>query len=140
MEYLLPFETFLSELRSSELDIKIASGGGRMTITMDRYEADWSIVERGWKVHALGKGRAFSSAKEAIDTFRKEDPNIIDQYLPEFVVTENGLPVGKIQENDSVIFFNFRGDRSIEISRAFTETKFDKFNRESFPKVYFAGN
>ncbi len=139
LEYLLPFETFLSVLRSSDLDIKIASGGGRMTITMDRYEADWSMVERGWKVHVLGKGRAFSSAKEAIDTFRKEDPNIIDQYLPEFVVTENGLPVGKIQENDSVIFFNFRGDRSIEISRAFTETKFDKFNRESFPKVYFAG-
>lgn len=139
LDYLLPFEAFLDGLRDSNLDIKIASGGGRMTITMDRYEADWSMIERGWKVHVLGIGRFFSSAREAIETFRKEDPNVIDQYLPEFVITENGKPIGKIYDNDSVVFFNFRGDRSIEISRAFTEPNLDKINRQFFPKVYFAG-
>ncbi len=139
LDYLLPFEAFLDGLRDSNLDIKIASGGGRMTITMDRYEADWSMIERGWKVHVLGIGRFFSSAREAIETCRKEDPNVIDQYLPEFVISENGNPVGKIFDNDSVVFFNFRGDRSIEISRAFTEPNLDKINRQFFRKVYFAG-
>jgi 2,3-bisphosphoglycerate-independent phosphoglycerate mutase len=139
LDYIDPIENFISELRSGEFDIKIASGGGRMTITMDRYEADWSMVERGWNVHTLGVGRQFTSAKEAVETFRSESPGVIDQYLPEFVIAENGIPVGKIVDNDSVIFFNFRGDRAIEISRAFTENNFDKFNRPYFPKVYFSG-
>ncbi|HNH09333.1 MAG TPA: 2,3-bisphosphoglycerate-independent phosphoglycerate mutase, partial [Leptospiraceae bacterium] len=78
LEYTEPFEAFLKELRSSEFDVKIASGGGRMTVTMDRYDADWSMVERGWKFHVLGEGRAFSSIKEAIQTFREEDPKVID--------------------------------------------------------------
>jgi 2,3-bisphosphoglycerate-independent phosphoglycerate mutase len=139
LDYIDPIENFISELRSGEFDIKIASGGGRMTITMDRYEADWSMVDRGWNVHTLGVGRQFTSAKEAVETFRSESPGVIDQYLPEFVIAENGTPVGKIVDNDSVIFFNFRGDRAIEISRAFTENNFDKFNRPYFPKVYFSG-
>ncbi len=139
LDYINPIEAFISDLNSQDFDIKIASGGGRMTITMDRYEADWSMVERGWNVHTVGIGRQFTSAKEAIETFRSENPSVIDQYLPEFVIAENGIPVGKIMDNDSVIFFNFRGDRSIEISRAFTESIFNKFNRNYFPKVYFAG-
>jgi 2,3-bisphosphoglycerate-independent phosphoglycerate mutase len=139
LDYIDPIENFISELRSGEFDIKIASGGGRMTITMDRYEADWSMVDRGWNVHTLGVGRQFTSAKEAVETFRSESPGVIDQYLPEFVIAENGTPVGKIVDNDSVVFFNFRGDRAIEISRAFTENNFDKFNRPYFPKVYFSG-
>jgi 2,3-bisphosphoglycerate-independent phosphoglycerate mutase len=40
----------------------IASGGGRMVITMDRYEADWSMVEKGWHIHVMGDGRQFASA------------------------------------------------------------------------------
>lgn len=139
LDYIDPFETFLQSLRDEIFDIAIASGGGRMTITMDRYEADWTMVERGWKTHVIGEGRAFSSAKEAIETFRSENPSVIDQYLPEFVIEKDGAPIGKIFENDSVIFFNFRGDRAIEISRAFTESKFTNFKREYFPKVYFAG-
>ena len=139
LDYIDPIENYISDLKSGEFDIKIASGGGRMTITMDRYEADWSMVERGWNVHTLGLGRQFGSAKEAVETFRKENPGVIDQYLPEFVIAENGTPVGKIVDNDSVIFFNFRGDRAIEISRAFTEATFDKFNRPFLPKVYFSG-
>lgn len=138
LEYVNPFEKYLANLRAQGMDIKIASGGGRMTITMDRYEADWSMVERGWKIHVLGEGEKFTSAKEAIEYFRKQDPSLIDQYLPGFVIHENGEPVGKIQDGDSVVFYNFRGDRAIEISRAFTEKDFKPFQR-TLPKIYYAG-
>jgi 2,3-bisphosphoglycerate-independent phosphoglycerate mutase len=139
LDYVRPFEKFLSEMHDASFDAKIASGGGRMTITMDRYEADWSMVERGWNFHVKGEGRTFLSAEEAIDTFRKEDPAVIDQYLPGFVVADSSGPVGKIVDGDSVVFFNFRGDRAIEISLAMTADKFDKFNRGKKPDVYYAG-
>lgn len=138
LEYVNPFEKYLDELKSADFDVKIASGGGRMKVTMDRYEANWGIVETGWKTHVLGEGRQFSSAREAIETYRQE-LNVIDQDLPAFVIAENGNPVGKISDNDSVIFFNFRGDRAIEISRAFDEADFDKFDRKMHPKVIYAG-
>jgi len=138
LEYVRPFEKFMSELRSDSFDIKIASGGGRMKITMDRYEADWGMVELGWKTHVLGKGRTFNSAEEAITTYRNEF-GCIDQDLPPFVIEEDGKPAGPILDNDSVIFFNFRGDRAIEISKAFEDADFDKFDRVRYPKVVFAG-
>lgn len=138
LEYVLPFEEFLSGLRSDSFDARIASGGGRMFITMDRYEANWSMVERGWKTHVLGEGRFFPSAREAIETLRKET-GAIDQDLPAFVIAENNKPVGTIEDGDSVIFFNFRGDRAIEMSRAFEEANFTKFDRVRYPKVVYAG-
>ena len=138
LEYVDPFEAFLTEIRSQDFDVKIASGGGRMKITMDRYEANWGMVELGWKTHVLGEGRKFSSAREAIETLRSET-HAIDQDLPPFVIAENGEPVGTINDNDSVIFYNFRGDRAIEISRAFEEDDFTKFDRKKYPKVVYAG-
>ena len=135
--YVDKFEKFLDELNSADFDAKIASGGGRMTITMDRYEADWKIVEKGWHIHVLGDGRLFNSATEAIETIRKETNNDNDQFLDPFVIAENGVPVGKITDGDSVVFFNFRGDRAIEISKAFEEGgSFDKFPREKLDIVY----
>lgn len=138
LEYVDPFEEFLSSLRDDSFDVKIASGGGRMFITMDRYEANWSMVERGWQTHVLGEGRFFNSAREAIETLRKET-KAIDQDLPAFVIAENGKPVGTIEDGDSVIFFNFRGDRAIEMSRAFEEANFTYFDRKRWPKVTYAG-
>lgn len=120
-------------------DYRIASGGGRMVTTMDRYFADWNIVKRGWYAHVLGEGRMFSSAREAIETLYAEDPQVTDQYLPAFVIAENGKPVGTIEDGDSVVFFNFRGDRAIEISMAFEYSDFDKFDRKRYPEVIFAG-
>jgi len=139
LEYITPLEAYLKQLSDSGVDIQIASGGGRMYMTMDRYEADWSMVERGWKAHVLGIGRQFSSASSAIQTFRSEDPNLTDQYIPAFVIGENGEPIGRIVDGDSVVFFNFRGDRAIEISRAFTESEFKYFDRIQFPKIEYAG-
>ena len=140
LDYINPFEAFLAELNDASFDAKIASGGGRMTITMDRYEANWAMVEAGWKTHVLGEGRFFSSAAEAVETYRAE-LKVIDQDLPAFVIAENGKPVGTVEDGDSVIFFNFRGDRSIEISKTFDapEGAFDKFDRVRVPKVVYAG-
>lgn len=138
LEYVRPFEAFLAQLRSPDFDCKIASGGGRMQITMDRYEANWGMVERGWHTHVLGEGRQFPAAEAAISTLR-EETHAIDQDLPPFVIAEGGEAVGPILDGDSVIFFNFRGDRAIEISRAFDEENFTKFDRVRRPRVLYAG-
>ena len=140
LDYVIPFEEFMAGLCDADFNVKIASGGGRMKITMDRYEADWSMVERGWQTHVLGEGRQFASAEEAINTYR-EEYKVIDQDLPPFVIAENGAPVGTINDGDSVIFYNFRGDRSIEISKAFDTPagEFDKFDRVRVPAVVYAG-
>ena len=139
LEYVLPFEDYLSALRADDFDIAIASGGGRMQITMDRYEANWGMVEAGWKTHVLGEGRQFASAEEAITTYRNET-GVIDQDLPPFVIAKDGKPVGTVEDGDSVVFFNFRGDRSIEISKAFEAgADFDNFDRKRVPSVVYAG-
>ena len=138
LDYILPFEEYLNSLRSDNFDIKIASGGGRMVITMDRYEANWKMVELGWQTHVLGQGRQFASAAEAVETYRAE-LKVIDQDLPPFVIAENGVPVGTINDGDSVIFYNFRGDRAIEISKAFDDNEFTKFDRVRYPNVVYAG-
>ena len=138
-DYIDPFEDFLSSLRDETCDVKIASGGGRMKITMDRYEANWAMVEAGWKTHVLGDGRLFASAHEAVETYRAET-GAIDQDLDPFVIGENGQPVGTIEDGDSVIFYNFRGDRAIEISKTFEAgADFDKFDRVRVPNVLYAG-
>jgi len=139
LEYVDPFEEYIASLRDGSFDVKIASGGGRMNITMDRYEANWAMVEKGWRTHVLGEGRYFASAHEAIETLRAET-GAIDQDLDPFVIAEDGAPVGTIEDGDSVVFFNFRGDRSIEISKAFEGgADFDKFDRRRVPNVTYAG-
>lgn len=137
--YIQQLEDKMKELNTDGFDSKIASGGGRMKVTMDRYQADWAMVELGWKTHVLGEGKQFASALEAVETYRKENPGVIDQDLPAFVIAENGTPVGKIVDNDSVILFNFRGDRAIEMSMAFDNDDFTYFDRGARPNVVFAG-
>jgi 2,3-bisphosphoglycerate-independent phosphoglycerate mutase len=140
LEYVDQLENTIAELKDASYDVRIASGGGRMQITMDRYQANWSMVEKGWNIHVHGEGRAFASAKEAIETFRAEQPGVIDQDLPGFVIAENGTPVGAMKDGDSVILFNFRGDRALELSMAFDgDASFDKFDRGAVPNVLYAG-
>ena len=139
--YIDRLEEVLADVRHTGKDYWIASGGGRMTTTMDRYEADWAMVERGWNAQVHGTGRAFPSARSAIETYRQETPGIADQFLPEFVVCKpDGKPLGPVQDGDAVIFFNFRGDRGLEISQAFEAgPTFDKFDRGRVPRVVYAG-
>lgn len=137
--YIEQLEKVLAELNADgTFDGKIASGGGRMKITMDRYQADWAMVERGWNTHVKGEGRQFASAMEAVNTLR-EETGAVDQDLPAFVIAENGEPVGKIVDGDSVILYNFRGDRAIELSMAFDMDEFTYFNRGPKPDVCYAG-
>jgi 2,3-bisphosphoglycerate-independent phosphoglycerate mutase len=137
--YIDPFEEFLKELNTDGCDFRIASGGGRMNITMDRYGANWDMVRKGWETHVKGEGKYFASAHEAVEDLRKET-GAIDQDLPPFVISDDGqTPVGPIKDGDSVIFFNFRGDRALEITAAFEEDDFDKFDRGPKPNVVYAG-
>ena len=140
LDYVEPFEDFLTALNDEGIfSARIASGGGRMYITMDRYGADWSMVERGWNTHVHAQGRGFPSARDAISTYRAEC-HCIDQDLREFVIVDGDEPVGPIRDGDSVVYFNFRGDRAIEISQAFEMgSDFDKFDRGVRPKVLYAG-
>lgn len=136
-KYIQRFEKLVHEL--GDPDYRIASGGGRMVITCDRYENDWPMVERGWHTHVLGEGRQFASATEAVETFRAEDPDLHDQYMPPFVIAENGQPIGTINDGDAVIYIDFRADRAIEMAQAFTYDDFPHFDRIHRPDVYFAG-
>ncbi len=145
LRYIDRTEAVLAEINAGAeaRDYRIASGGGRMTITMDRYEADWKMVENGYMCHAHGEGPAFASASDAVETMYAES-DAGDQYLGRFVVDRGNGPVGTMVDGDAVVFFNFRGDRAIEISRAFEEPDFDVFDRTSAsgdpaPDVFYAG-
>ncbi len=138
LEYFDPFEEFLVSLNDDGFDARIASGGGRMQITMDRYNANWDMVRKGWETHVLGEGRQFATAHEAIEKLRVES-KAIDQDLPPFVIAKDGKPVGTIEDGDSVILFNFRGDRALEITKAFEAEHLEEFDRKRYPKVEYAG-
>jgi len=131
-------ETLKRAINPLNCDIQIASGGGRMITTMDRYNADWSIVERGYNAHVHGIGNPVTSIEDAIKQ-AYQDPSITDQYIPPFVITNNEGPIGKINTNDTVFLTNFRGDRAIEISQAFESKTFTKFDRGNHPTIFFAG-
>jgi 2,3-bisphosphoglycerate-independent phosphoglycerate mutase len=154
LTYIRPLELRLNEIIMNyavkNYDYEIASGGGRMHVTMDRYESDWKIVQRGWLAHVLGKIEEkelvngyrgyYQSAEEAIIHARECFPKKNDQFLPPFVIVDaKKQPIGKIEDNDLVVNFNFRGDRAIQISRAFEEEEFSEFDREFFPKVDYVG-
>ena len=138
LEYVDPFEDYLASFQARGRDYRIASGGGRMYITMDRYNADWAMVERGWAIHVKGEGRQFGSAREAIETLREETGSIDQDLLP-FVIAENGEPVGRVQDGDSFIMTNFRGDRAMEMTNAFENDDFPHFDRGERPQVEYAG-
>lgn len=139
LTYVDMLEEKLAQLNANGFDGRIASGGGRMKVTMDRYKADWNMVKLGYDTHVHGIGRQFASAKEAIETYRAENEGVIDQDLPAFVIAENGEPVGKMADGDAVVLFNFRGDRAIELSMAFDDDDFPYFDRGNRPNVIYAG-
>lgn len=139
LDYVIPFEQFLADINAKGFDYRIASGGGRQVITMDRYNANWNMVKLGWQTHVKGEGRMFKDSVTAIETLRKET-KAIDQDLPPYVISDDGsTPIGAMKDNDSVIFFNFRGDRALEITAAFEEDALPAFDRGVRPQVMYAG-
>ncbi|KAF2589638.1 hypothetical protein F2Q70_00039880 [Brassica cretica] len=133
-------EADLAKLRENGVDAQIASGGGRMYVTLDRYENDWGVVKRGWDAQVLGEApHKFKNAVEAVKTLRKE-PGANDQYLPPFVIVDDaGKAVGPIVDGDAVVTFNFRADRMVMHAKALEYEDFDKFDRVRFPKIRYAG-
>ncbi|XP_022722282.1 2,3-bisphosphoglycerate-independent phosphoglycerate mutase-like [Durio zibethinus] len=131
-------ENDLAKLRENGVDARIASGGGRMYVTMDRYENDWDVVKRGWDAQVLGEApHKFTSAVEAVKKLRE---NANDQYLPPFVIVdENKKAVGPIVDGDAVVTVNFRADRMVMLAKALEYQDFDKFDRKRVPKIRYAG-
>ncbi|KAF8040843.1 hypothetical protein BT93_B2922 [Corymbia citriodora subsp. variegata] len=133
-------EITLAEIRAKGVDAQIASGGGRMYVTMDRYENDWEVVKRGWDAQVLGEAPyQFTNAVEAVKKLRQE-PKANDQYLPPFVIVDdNGKAVGPIVDGDAVVTINFRADRMVMIAKSLEYEDFDKFDRVRVPKICYAG-
>ena len=140
-KFIRQFEDFAWQF--PDADIKIASGGGRMTTVADRYENDWDVVKKGFDMMVYGQADYyFNSAEEGIRSLREADPDLQDQYLPAFVVVDKQRkPIGKIEKGDALIYFDFRADRAIEIAQAFTYWDFPYFNRGDYSPVdvYFVG-
>jgi 2,3-bisphosphoglycerate-independent phosphoglycerate mutase len=102
---------------------------------MDR-DSRWGRVQKAYECMVIGKSLKAASAAEAVQN--SYDKDITDEFIePVSVVNEDNEPVAVIEDGDGVIFFNFRGDRPREITRAFVEPDFKEFNRTIRPDVYF---
>ena len=119
---------FVSALADKMKEIgvgKIASVMGRY-YAMDR-DNNWDRVEKAWNAMVKGEGEQTDDAVAGVQA--SYDAGVTDEFVVPMVVTENGKPVATINENDSVIFYNFRPDRAREITRAFCADDFDGFGR-----------
>jgi len=144
-KYVARIEEGFSYINShAGFDYRIASGGGREQVIMDR-DNNWQKVRQGWDamVHGVADNR-FHCMMDAINHFRSETKGIVDQDLPGFVIVDqNGQAIGKVADGDAVVMVNFRGDRAIEITEAFCLDEFSGFDRGGAqgrgPAVSYAG-
>lgn len=128
---------YIAELLSKLDEIgvgKLASICGRY-YAMDR-DKRWERVEQAYKMMVNGEGKHAQDPIKAVEESYQE--HITDEFIKPIVITqENGSPVAKIQDGDSVIFFNFRADRAREITRALTQAEFNDFERGAAPKIHY---
>ncbi|RBN40480.1 2,3-bisphosphoglycerate-independent phosphoglycerate mutase, partial [Priestia megaterium] len=128
-------ETYLKELNEKieEYGVgEIATLSGRY-YSMDR-DKRWERVEKSYRAMVYGEGPSYTSAEECVkDSY---DNGIYDEFvLPSVITKEDGSPVATIQDEDAVIFYNFRPDRAIQISNTFANEDFRSFDRgEKHPK------
>lgn len=127
-DYIKELEEYISELGIG----KIATISGRY-YAMDR-DKRWERVQLAYDAMINGKGETAASALSAIEASYKE--NRTDEFVLPTVIMNDGKPVAKIQENDSIIFFNFRPDRAREITRTLVDSDFNGFDRNLFPLYY----
>ncbi len=113
---------------------KIASIAGRF-YAMDR-DSRWERIQQAYECLTMGKGLKATSAPQAITQSYEKD--ITDEFIePTCIVNENNEPIATISDGDGIIFFNFRGDRPRELTRAFVEPNFENFVRPSQPEIYY---
>jgi len=116
-----------------ELEAKMKEiGVGEVATVMGRYYAmdrdnRWERVEKAYRAMVFGEGETAVSGPEGIQA--SYDKDVTDEFVLPTVVTKNGAPVAAIQNNDSIIFYNFRPDRAREITRAFCDEEFKGFDR-----------
>ena len=128
-------ETYLKELNEKieEYGVgEIATLSGRY-YSMDR-DKRWERVEKSYRAMVYGEGPSYTSAEECVkDSY---DNGIYDEFvLPSVITKEDGSPVATIQDEDAVIFYNFRPDRAIQISNTFANEDFRSFDRgQKHPK------
>ena len=109
-------------------------GIGKIATVMGRYwsmdrDNIWDRVQRGYNAVALGEGLTATSGVEAVEqSYAKGET---DEFVQPTIVLDNCQPTAKLSPNDSVIFFNFRPDRARQITRAFIQEDFDKFDRKA---------
>ena len=120
----------------AELEAKMSEKGvGKIATIMGRFYAmdrdkRWNRIQKAYDAMVKGEGEKASSASVAIEnSYQKE---VFDEFVVPTVICNSDKPVAKIEENDSVIFFNFRPDRAREITRAIVDEEFDGFEREYF--------
>ncbi|TAJ77058.1 2,3-bisphosphoglycerate-independent phosphoglycerate mutase, partial [bacterium] len=105
---------------------KIASLSGR-NFSMDRNN-NWERIEKTYRL--LTEGAGVTAEDPLIALEQSYGKNITDEYIEPTAILENGKPVALIEDNDAVIFFNFREDRARELTKAFVSDGFDGFQRE----------
>ena len=128
-------ETYIAELQEKMKEKgvgKIASLSGRF-YAMDR-DKRWQRVQKCYDALVNGEGEKAGDPIKAIeDSYQKE---VFDEFVVPTVMCNGNEPVAKIEENDSVIFFNFRPDRAREITRALVDPEFDGFETKKMNLYY----
>lgn len=126
-------KTYLEQIQQkiSALGIgKIATIIGRY-YAMDR-DRNWDRTEVAYKLLTQGEGKKFDDPLTAIDHFYSTDARLTDYYMPAILLNERGL----IKEEDAIIFFNYRTDRTKQLTAAFVHPTFIGF-KKLIGKVYF---
>lgn len=136
----VPFNSGLNFIKEVKRSLagskgKIASLHGRF-YAMDR-DNHWDRIAKSYEVMTEGKGEKNESAEKAIEESYKK--KIYDEEFMPTVITEKGEPVAKIEDGDAVVFLNYRPDRARQLTKAFVLPGFEKFKREKYLKIFFAG-
>ena len=126
----------------ADIENKMAQiGAGKIATIMGRFygmdrDSRWDRVQRAYECMVMGKGGRAKSAAQAMEqSYQKK---VTDEFIePVCVVDENDQPLAKIEDGDGIVFFNFRGDRPREITRAFVDEAFTGFVRTTRPKTYY---
>lgn len=119
LDYIEKTETFMQELGVG----KFASISGRY-YAMDR-DKRWERLEKVYR--AIVEGAALTAATPTAGVLASYKQGVHDEFVVPFLIEELGKPVATVEDGDAVVFFNFRPDRAIQLSRALTDSTFDEF-------------
>ncbi|OGF29858.1 phosphoglycerate mutase (2,3-diphosphoglycerate-independent) [Candidatus Falkowbacteria bacterium RIFCSPLOWO2_12_FULL_45_13] len=135
-----PFNSGINFIQEIERSLKgtvgkIATVHGRF-YAMDR-DNHWGRTAKSYQAITQGLGEKHESAGKAVEASYKK--KIYDEEFMPTVIVKNNKPVAMIEDGDVVIFFNYRPDRARQLAKAFVLPGFEKFKREKYLKIFFAG-